>query len=70
MLSAYTDGQMKHFAVLLLALTPLSAHAALEIYWIDVEGGASTLVVTDAGQSVLMDSGYAGLNDAGPLAQP
>jgi L-ascorbate metabolism protein UlaG (beta-lactamase superfamily) len=54
---------MKHFAALLLALIPLSSQAALDIYWIDVEGGASTLVVTDAGQSVLMDSGYAGLND-------
>jgi len=54
---------MKNLVVLLLALIPVSAQAALEIYWIDVEGGASTLVVTDAGQSVLMDSGYAGLND-------
>lgn len=53
---------MRILAALLLAL-PLSAQAALHIYWIDVEGGASTLVVTDAGQSVLMDSGYAGLND-------
>jgi competence protein ComEC len=35
----------------------------LDIYWIDVEGGASTLIVTPAGQSVLMDAGFAGFND-------
>ena len=35
----------------------------LDIYWIDVEGGASTLVVTPAGESVLMDAGFAGFND-------
>lgn len=54
---------MRRLVALLMALAPLSAQAALHIYWIDVEGGASTLVVTDAGQSVLMDSGYAGLNN-------
>src|SRR2546422_2683598 len=30
----------------------------LEIYWIDVEGGAATLIVTPAGESVLVDSGW------------
>ncbi len=35
----------------------------LDIYWIDVEGGASTLIVTPQGQSVLMDSGFAGFGD-------
>lgn len=30
----------------------------LEIYFIDVEGGAATLFVTPAGQSLLVDSGY------------
>jgi len=35
----------------------------LDIYWIDVEGGASTLIVTPAGQSILMDAGFAGFND-------
>jgi L-ascorbate metabolism protein UlaG (beta-lactamase superfamily) len=54
---------MKLLIALVLALIPLSARAALDIYWIDVEGGASTLVVTDAGQSVLMDSGYTGLDN-------
>jgi beta-lactamase superfamily II metal-dependent hydrolase len=32
--------------------------ASLEIYFIDVEGGASTLLVTPAGESVLIDTGY------------
>jgi beta-lactamase superfamily II metal-dependent hydrolase len=31
---------------------------SLEIYFIDVEGGASTLLVTPAGESVLIDAGY------------
>jgi competence protein ComEC len=43
----------------------LAAPAAptLDIYWIDVEGGASTLIVTPQGQSVLMDAGWGGFND-------
>src|SRR6476661_6303905 len=32
----------------------------LEVYFIDVEGGASTLIVTPAGESVLIDSGWPG----------
>lgn len=35
----------------------------LDIYWIDVEGGASTLIVTPQGQSVLMDAGWGGFDD-------
>ena len=30
----------------------------LDLYFIDVEGGAATLIVTPAGESVLIDSGY------------
>jgi competence protein ComEC len=37
--------------------------APLEIYWIDVEGGASTLIVTPQRQSILMDAGWAGFED-------
>jgi len=32
----------------------------LKIYFIDVEGGASTLIVTPAGESILVDAGWAG----------
>jgi competence protein ComEC len=41
--------------------TPSSASARnLEIFFIDVEGGQSTLIVTPAGQSLLIDAGYGG----------
>jgi competence protein ComEC len=33
---------------------------ALEIYFIDVEGGQSTLIVTPGGQSLLVDTGFPG----------
>lgn len=53
--------------LLIAALTAATSagHAAgtLDIYWIDVEGGASTLIVTPQGQSVLMDTGFAGFGD-------
>ena len=39
------------------------ASDTLDIYWIDVEGGAATLIVTPSNQSVLMDSGWARTDD-------
>jgi len=53
---------------LALAAGALAAGAAktLDIYFIDVEGGQSTLVVTPAGQSLLIDAGYPGLNARDP----
>lgn len=39
----------------------------LEIYWIDVEGGAATLIVTPAGESVLVDAGNPGGRDSGRI---
>jgi glyoxylase-like metal-dependent hydrolase (beta-lactamase superfamily II) len=33
------------------------ADGRLDFYWIDVEGGGATLIVTPAGESVLIDSG-------------
>src|SRR5712671_7568206 len=35
----------------------------LDIYFIDVEGGQSTLIVTPAGQTLLIDTGYAGTGE-------
>ena len=35
----------------------------LEIYWVDVEGGGATLIVTPAGETVLMDAGWPGNDD-------
>jgi beta-lactamase superfamily II metal-dependent hydrolase len=53
-------------AVLLLAATPLRAEAprGLEIHWVDVEGGGATLIVTPAGEGVLIDCGYPNPRDA------
>jgi beta-lactamase superfamily II metal-dependent hydrolase len=53
---------MRRF-ILLAALTlgAMSASAQtrpLEIYWIDVEGGAATLFVTPSGESMLFDTGW------------
>jgi len=46
-------------AVLFFAtFSTLAAEPTLDIYWIDVEGGASTLIVTPDKQSVLVDSGW------------
>jgi competence protein ComEC len=36
---------------------------ALEIVWVDVEGGAATLLVTPAGETLLIDSGNPGRRD-------
>jgi hypothetical protein len=38
----------------------------LEIDFIDVNGGAATLVVTPSGESILIDSGWAGFDDRDP----
>jgi competence protein ComEC len=48
-------------ALLLVGPLTLSADekdGRLDIYFIDVEGGAATLLVTPAGESILIDSGY------------
>src|SRR4051812_8388667 len=38
----------------------------LEVYFIDVQGGAATLLVTPERESILIDSGWPGLNDRDP----
>ena len=44
---------------LLMAPTVLNAQSrTLDIYWIDVEGGASTLIVSPSGESMLIDTGF------------
>jgi competence protein ComEC len=45
-------------AALALALAPRVSARPLDIYFIDVEGGQSTLIVTPAGESLLVDAGY------------
>ena len=34
-----------------------------DIYWVDVEGGAATLVVSPTGESLLVDTGFPGADD-------
>jgi competence protein ComEC len=41
-----------------------AADKKLDIYWVDVEGGAATLFVTPAGETILIDTGYPGDRDA------
>ena len=42
----------------------VKAEKTLDIYWVDVEGGAATLMVTPAGQAILIDTGNPGTRDA------
>jgi competence protein ComEC len=39
----------------------------LDVYWVDSEGGGSTLIVTPAGESVLIDTGNPGGRDPGRI---
>ncbi|HEX3227381.1 MAG TPA: MBL fold metallo-hydrolase, partial [Pyrinomonadaceae bacterium] len=63
--------------ILWLAILPiLSSHVmlqaapkGLDIYFIDVEGGAATLIVTPAGQSLLIDTGFPGERDSARIAR-
>ncbi|WP_254513784.1 ComEC/Rec2 family competence protein [Anatilimnocola floriformis] len=51
---------------LLVAIVPALAGEAdkrLDIYWIDTEGGAATLLVTPMGETVLIDAGNPGRRD-------
>jgi competence protein ComEC len=50
----------------LAALAGVSAAKTLDIYFIDVEGGQSTLLVMPTGQSLLIDSGYPGFAGRDP----
>ena len=52
--------------VLLAAAAATRAADTLDIYFIDTEGGQATLLVTPAGQSMLIDSGFAGLDSNNP----
>jgi beta-lactamase superfamily II metal-dependent hydrolase len=57
------------FAVLYYLLAVATIHAGpadkrLDLYWIDVEGGAATLLVTPGGETVLIDTGNPQRRDA------
>ena len=62
---------MKTLAALAFLAAGLTAGAAprgLDIYWVDVEGGGATLIVTPAGESILIDSGNPGGRDPARIA--
>src|SRR4051812_12276443 len=48
------------------AATSRAADRPLDIYFIDVMGGAATLIISPEGESVLIDSGWPGLEDRDP----
>jgi beta-lactamase superfamily II metal-dependent hydrolase len=50
----------------LLASLGVSAAGTLDIYFIDVEGGQATLLVTPTGQSMLIDAGWDGFDNRDP----
>src|SRR5438874_5816746 len=47
----------------------LGQKRGLDIYFVDTEGGAATLIVTPAGESVLIDNGNPGTRDAERIYQ-
>jgi competence protein ComEC len=53
---------MRSLWLTLLLLIPIREIGAqtrnLDIYWIDVEGGAATLMVSPSGKSLLIDAGW------------
>lgn len=49
-------------ASVIMAQSPKSARRALDIFYVDVEGGAATLIVTPAGESILVDAGWPGFD--------
>jgi competence protein ComEC len=56
-------------AVLLsVAVARAQQRSTLEIYFVDVEGGQSTLFVSPSGQSLLIDTGFPGARDADRIA--
>ena len=50
--------------LVLLATPPAATQEALRVYFVDVEGGQATLVVSPSGESLLIDSGFPGDRDA------
>ncbi|MGH9752609.1 MAG: ComEC/Rec2 family competence protein [Blastocatellia bacterium] len=57
---AIAQGARKQITALANFAAPQTeaARRALELYFIDVEGGAATLIVTPAGESALLDAGW------------
>ena len=54
-------------ALLVACALTLVAAPTLDVYWIDSEGGGSTLIVTPAKESMLIDTGNPGGRDSGRI---
>src|SRR5690348_11347472 len=57
------------FSCMTMASQAGRADQTLDIYWVDVEGGAATLIVTPKDESILIDTGEPGGRDAGRIHQ-
>ncbi len=58
-MSKLVIGWMSVIALGCLLVVPLTAQSpTFDIYWVDVEGGAATLMVAPAGESLLVDTGF------------
>src|SRR4051812_14644664 len=57
------------FAGAAATLAQTAGGRTLDIYYIDTEGGQSTLFVSPAGESLLVDTGNAGDRDLGRIAE-
>src|SRR5580693_366251 len=55
-------GCVRKLCVLLLLAGSSQAAKTLDVYFVDVEGGQATLMVAPSGQSLLVDTGYAGFS--------
>src|SRR5438309_5028796 len=55
-------------ALLIFAVAWAQGSNALNIYFVDVEGGQSTLFVSPSGESMLVDTGFPGERDATRIA--
>ncbi len=55
-------GLLISFVALAVAKPNAPLRKTLDIYYVDVEGGAATLIVTPAGESILVDAGWPGFD--------
>ena len=50
------------FALTLFGIAAFAAPKPMEVYFIDVEGGQATVIVSPSGQSMVIDTGWGGFN--------
>ncbi len=67
----YISSMLRALALFALfaALLPAQTRRTLDIYWIDVEGGAATLIIAPSGESLLVDTGFPGDRHAQRIAE-